>query len=166
MSEETTTLVGETPAEAPETTAPRGRKTLGAPPARPRPGLTELGTSGALSFRQQAALAILTAYVQRHGGLGSPVESAGNARQIWRFADLFVAAENAAEPVEAQQEAPALLRPAAPDDEWGVRDTGGGKQKRGFVSRAEAEAYAAAHPGSKVVQISGPGAGHVAPATA
>src|SRR5581483_2549857 len=50
------------------------------------------------AFRRQAALAILSAYVQRHGGLGSELECRENARIVWRFTDVFLSMEDAGEP--------------------------------------------------------------------
>ncbi len=109
------------------------------------------------AFRRQAALAILSAYVQRHGGLGSELECRENARMVWRFTDVFLSMEDAGEPTpEVAAPAPPKKRPVGPDDEWGVRD--GDRMRRGFVTEEEAEAYAAGKPGAKVVQVSGKGA--------
>ena len=110
------------------------------------------------AFRRQAALAILGAYVGRHGGF-TPAEREAHMRLVWEYADAFVSLEHAPpprlDPVPSPADRPhRRTRPVAPNDEWGVRD--GDVQKRGFVSREEAEWYAAARPGAEVVQIDGP----------
>lgn len=107
------------------------------------------------AFRRQAALAILPAYVSRHGGF-QPEARDGILAAIWEMADAFVDMEGAAPPgppapaPEARQPA----RRAHPGDEWGVRD--GDDLRREFVSRGEAEEYAACRPGALVVQLAGP----------
>lgn len=109
-----------------------------------------------VEFRRRAALAILGAYVQRHGGF-TPEEREAHMRLVWEYADTFVALENAPPlpPPAPPQAAVPRKRAAAPSDEWGVRD--GERLRRGFVTRDEAEAYAAGRDGAEVVQLSGPG---------
>ena len=108
-------------------------------------------------FRRQAALAILSAYVQRHGGF-TEVEMDAHMRLVWRYADVFVALEHApappAEPVTQEATRPARTRPAHPSDEWAVVDNG--KKRRGFATFEEAEFYASGRPGARIVQVAGP----------
>ncbi len=118
------------------------------------------------AFRRQAGLAILQAFVQRHGGFAE-VEREMILRQVWTYATDFVALEDAAPlplPVPPEPEAPQPRRRAvSPSDEWAVID--GDVMKRGFVTPEAAEWYATARPGAKIKQISGPGVA-MAPATA
>lgn len=111
-------------------------------------------------FRRQAALAILAGYVQKNGGFGGAADVRETfMRQVWDYADSFLAAETAG-PLPPERPYNALAQPAprgrrvAPNDEWGV--IVGDQRKRGFVTRGEAEAYAAGREGARVVQISGP----------
>jgi len=109
-------------------------------------------------FRRQAGLQILGAYVARHGGF-NPAERDVLMRMVWEYADLFVAMEHAAplapEPVQTPEERHALRARTGPTDEWAVID--GEKRTRGFVIPEEAEYYASARPGARVIKISGEG---------
>ncbi len=112
-----------------------------------------------IRFRRQAAVAILGAFVQRHGGF-EPAAMSVHMQRVWEYADHFVKLENAG-PVKQQEVIPLgeqelpKGRPAHPSDEWAVID--GEKRKGGFVTREEAEFYASARPGARVKMISGPG---------
>ena len=112
-------------------------------------------------FRRAAALAVLSAYVTRHGGFAE-LEMDVLMRQVWRYADVFVSLEHAAPlpPPAPEVEhpgkppGPGRNRPAHPTDEWAVVDNG--KRKRGFITHEEAEWYAAERPGATIVQVAGP----------
>lgn len=114
-------------------------------------------------FRRQAALEILGAYVARHGGF-SPSDREAILRTVWDYATHFVDLEHAPPlpPPEEFNVLASVSRPAPggraahPADEWAVYD--GGRRYAGFVSRQDAEFFAVARPGSKVVQVGGPGA--------
>jgi hypothetical protein len=115
-------------------------------------------------FRRKAALAILGAYVSRHGGF-EPAAMETHMRRVWEYADYFVLLENAG-PVPAEavpelgfQELP-KGRPAHPSDEWAVID--GQTRKTGFVTKEDADFYASARPGARVRQVAGPGVQNVA----
>lgn len=115
-------------------------------------------------FRREAALAILGAYVHRHGGF-SVNEQVILMKKVWEYADLFVDMEDSPpmetilDQMRAMEQQNAMPEPrrrkAAPNDEYGVRD--GDTVRRGFVSYEEAEFYASARPGAKIFQVSGDG---------
>ncbi len=116
------------------------------------------------AFRRAAGLAILGAYVQRHGGF-TPHEMDAHMRNVWRYADVFVSLEHAPPlplPEDYDVLAAMSARPANgaravhPADEWAVYD--GGRRIGGFATRGDADFYAAARPGARVVQVGGPGA--------
>lgn len=109
------------------------------------------------AFRREAAMRILEAYVAKHGGF-EPAAMEAHVRQVWAYADIFVAMEDAPPlPVfaESQKAVTRRLRPVHPSDEFAVIDADG-KRKRGFITAESAEEYASGKPGSKVVQVSGP----------
>jgi hypothetical protein len=115
----------------------------------------EVAKQEASDFRRQVALAVLTAYLTRHGGFGNKDAEEATARQIWRFADIFIAAEHAKEPEPEAKQPAALRRPVRPDDEWAVVEADGTMRRRSFGSPEEAEAYAAGRPGARVKQMTG-----------
>jgi hypothetical protein len=158
---------------------------LDAPPAQregqtqKKPGTTrkpladaaaELADPARKAFRREAAMQILSAYVARNGGFKSD-DMEANMLRVWEYADVFVRLEDAPPPpppvefdVTASLSRPRpAARPAShPTDEWAVYD--GDKRHRGFVTREEADFFAASRPGAKVVQVGGPAteAGRVA----
>jgi hypothetical protein len=150
----------------PEAPRPRGRPRSSPPPPEAPADCGEMPgeeSSPNLAFRRQAALAILGAFVSRHGGF-NPADMQSHMRRVWEYADAFVRLEHAPPlpppedfDVLAHMTRPAVPGPrSSPADEWAVYD--GNRRVTGFVSREEADFYAAARPGAKVVQIGGPGA--------
>ncbi len=126
------------------------------------------------AFRRQVATAIATAFVTRHGGLGSAAEREANARMIWSFADALLAAEHLP-PLPSPPEHRDIFRGIVPErrrraahpaDEWAVQ--AGDRVTKGFATHEEAEDYARGRPDAAIVQVSGPGVDQllVAPETA
>ncbi len=118
--------------------------------------------SEAQAFRRAVALAMLPAYLNRHGGFGGVAEEQEMLlRQVWNYADAFIALENAnplpAPPTVAELSSGERVRRAHPSDEWAVTSPDG-RRKRGFVNESEAQDFASKTPGAVVKQVSGPGA--------
>lgn len=108
------------------------------------------------AFRRQAAIAIASAYITRHGGFGVPVIQEGSVRQIWAFADLLVSMENAGAEKPAAESAPQpAKRPVHPNDEWAVVFEDG-KKRGGFMTEETAADFARGKA-ARVVQVAGPG---------
>ncbi len=124
--------------------------------------------SEAQAFRRAVALAMLPAYINRHGGFGGVAEEQEMIlRQVWGYADAFIALENAAPlppPQTIAEFSAPLGRRAHPSDEWGVTAPDG-RRKKGFITERDAQDFADKTPGAVVKQISGPGAEKLAVAS-
>jgi hypothetical protein len=118
-------------------------------------------------FRRRAALAILGGS-RHHIGHTRP-EYLANLRIIWQIADAFLELEHEAPlpPPPPPEEIPGFkkARRAHPSDEWAVREEDGQRLRRGFVTYQEAMLYVQNHPGSQIVQLSGPDVDRIAPSS-
>lgn len=122
---------------------------------RPRGRLPEApATEPGPTLKQRAGLAVLTAFITRHGGY-SDVEMDSHLRLVWKYAELFVALEDAPPPKPDIEATRPRGRPVHPADEWGLR-LQDGTIKRGIATREGADDLALVHAGSEVVQLGGP----------